>query len=179
MNNEIPAYPFSLQRQAIENLLPHRGDIFACQHLLVHGPHDFTGTASWSLENNFIRGHFPGLPVVPGVLLIETMAQLAGAGLLSGDPYVRSLPGDMIGVLASIRKCAFTHPVVPQSMVEFEIQCRQMGPMAVQVSATVRANNTAVAQLEALLAYTDRSQLVAVLGGSEPSQALSTPDTRN
>ena len=167
MSNEIPSYPFSLQRQAIENLLPHRGDIFACQHLVVHGPHNFTGSASWPLENNVIRGHFPGLPVVPGVLLIEAMAQLAGAGLLSGDPYVRSLPGDKIGVLASIRKCAFTHPVVPQRMVEFEIQCRQMGPMAVQVNSKVHVNNTAVAQLEALIAYTDRSQLLAFLGASE------------
>jgi len=172
MSNEIPSYPFSLQRQAIENLLPHRGDIFACQHLVVHGPHNFTGSASWPLENNVIRGHFPGLPVVPGVLLIEAMAQLAGAGLLSGDPYVRSLPGDKIGVLASIRKCAFTHPVAPQSMVEFEIQCRQMGPMAVQVSSAVHANNRAVAQVEALLVYTDRAQLLAILGESEPSRIL-------
>jgi 3-hydroxyacyl-[acyl-carrier-protein] dehydratase len=172
MNNEIPSYPFSLQRQAIENLLPHRGDIFACQHLVVHGPHNFTGSASWSLENSFIRGHFPGLPVVPGVLLIETMAQLAGAGLLSGDPYARSLPSDMIGVLASIRKCAFSSPVVPQSMVEFEIQCRQMGPLAVQISSKVRVNSTEVAQLEALLAYTDRSQLLAVLGKSESPRIL-------
>ena len=172
MISEIPSYPFSLQRQAIESLLPHRGDIFACQHLLVHGPHDFTGTASWSLENNFIRGHFPGLPVVPGVLLIEAMAQLAGAGMLSGDPYVRSLPGNQIGVLASIRRCAFTYPVVPQSMVEFEIHCRQMGPLAVQITSKVHANQREVAQLEALLAYTDRSQLLAILGQAESSGIL-------
>lgn len=166
MKNAIPSYPFSLHRQAIENLLPHRGDIFACQNLVVHGPHNFTGSASWSLENTFIRGHFPGLPVVPGVLLIEAMAQLAGAGLLSGDPYVRSLTGDKIGVLASIRRCAFTHPVAPRSIVEFDIQCRQMGPLAVQISAKAHSNNTAVAQLEALIAYTDRSQIVTVLGES-------------
>jgi 3-hydroxyacyl-[acyl-carrier-protein] dehydratase len=172
MNNDVPSYPFSLQRQEIENFLPHRGDIFACQHLLVHGPHHFTGRASWSLDNSFIRGHFPGLPVVPGVLLIEAMAQLAGAGLLSGDPYVRSLPGDKIGVLASIRKCSFTYPVAPLSMVVFEIQCRQMGPLAVHVSSTVHAGDTPVAQLEALVAYTDRSQLLAVLGGSESPQVL-------
>jgi 3-hydroxyacyl-[acyl-carrier-protein] dehydratase len=171
MNNDIPSYPFSLQRQAIENLLPHRGDIFACQHLVVHGPHNFTGRASWPLDNNVIRGHFPGLPVVPGVLLIEAMAQLAGAGLLSGDPYVRSLPGDKIGVLASIRRCAFTHPVAPQSIVEFEIRCRQMGPLAVQVSAKAHVSNTAVAELETLMAYTDKSRLLAVLGASAHSES--------
>lgn len=171
MNNEIPAYPFTLQREDIERLLPHRGDIFACQNLVVHGPHNFTGSASWPLENNFIHGHFPGLPVVPGVLLIEAMVQLAGAGLLSGDPYAKSLPGDRIGVLASIRKCAFTYPVAPQRIVKFEIQCRQMGPMAVQVSSTVHTDDTAAAQLEALVAYTEKSHLIAVLRGGDSSQS--------
>lgn len=172
MNNEIPDYPFSLQRQALENLLPHRGDIFACEQLVVHGPHNFTGQASWPLDNNVIRGHFPGLPVVPGVLLIEAMAQLAGAGLLSGDPYVRSLPGDKIGVLASIRRCAFTYPVAPQRIVEFEIQCRQVGPLAVQVSSKAHVHNTVVAELEALIAYADKSQLLAVLGQAESPRLL-------
>lgn len=167
MSEDIPDYPFSLQRQDIEALLPHRGDIFACQQLVVHGPHTFTGHASWPLDNHIIRGHFPGLPVVPGVLLIETMAQLAGAGLLSGDPYARSLPGGKIGVLASIRKCTFTHPVAPACMVDFEIQCRQMGPLAVHVSAKVRSGQTALAELEALIAYADRAQLLAALVPSE------------
>jgi len=173
MASGIPNYPFVLQRQDIEALLPHRGDIFSCQGLVVHGPHNFTGSASWSLDNHFIRGHFPGLPVVPGVLLIEAMAQLAGAGLLSGDPYARSLPGNMIGVLASIRRCAFMHPVAPQNLVEFEIQCRQMGPLAVQVHAHVRVNATAVAELEVLMAYADRAQLTAILGATESSGAVS------
>lgn len=172
MNKQLPSYPYALERKEIEDLLPHRGDIFACQHLIVHGPHNFTGSASWSLDNNVILGHFPGLPVVPGVLLIEAMAQLAGAGLLSGDPYVRSLPGGMIGVLASIRRCTFTHPVMPQCMVEFEIQCRQMGPMAAQITSKVHANNTEVAQLEVLLAYADKSQLLASLREPESPRIL-------
>jgi 3-hydroxyacyl-[acyl-carrier-protein] dehydratase len=163
MASAIPNYPFVLQRHDIEALIPHRGDIFSCQGLVVHGPHSFTGSASWSLDNHFIRGHFPGLPVVPGVLLIEAMAQLAGAGLLSGDPYARSLPGNMVGVLASVRRCAFTHPVAAQDLVEFEIQCRQMGPLAVQIRAQARVNTTAVAELEALMAYADRSKLTAIL----------------
>jgi 3-hydroxyacyl-[acyl-carrier-protein] dehydratase len=171
MSSDIPDYPFSLQRQDIENLLPHRGDIFACQSLVIHGPHTFTGRASWSLENNIIRGHFPGMPVVPGVLLIEAMAQLAGAGLLSGDPYAKSLPGDKIGVLASIRKCSFSHPVPPERVVDFEIQCRQMGPLAVQVSAKVHSGQTALAELEALIAYANRAQLLAVLAPSGPPSA--------
>jgi 3-hydroxyacyl-[acyl-carrier-protein] dehydratase len=156
-------YPFALGRCEIEALLPHRGDIFVCQHLTVEGPHRFKGIAQWPEENVVIQGHFPGLPVVPGVLLIEAMAQLAGAGLLAGDPYVRSLTGDLLGVLASVRKCVFKHPVLPQHEVEFAIHCRQMAPMAVQVAATVHANKIEVAQLDVLMVYTSRQQLMQAM----------------
>lgn len=165
MTAAVLDYPFTLDRAAIQALLPHRGDIFVCERVRVEGPHHFQGVARWPLENSVIQGHFPGLPVVPGVLLIETMAQLAGAGLLAGDPYVRSLAGDLIGVLASVRKCNFKRPVVPQTDVEFRIECRQMAPMAVQVGATVHVNATEVAQLDILMAYTARPQLMAALQG--------------
>jgi len=166
MTGEVLDYPFSLERPEIERLLPHRGDIFVCQHLLVEGPHHFTGIARWPLENAVIQGHFPGLHVVPGVLLIETMAQLAGAGLLAGDPYVRSLTGDLVGVLAAVRKCIFRHAVLPQYGVTFVIQCRQMAPMAVQVGARVNVDGAEVAELDILMVYTPRQQLIAALSAS-------------
>ncbi len=172
MTTETLNYPFFLERTEIEKLLPHRGDIFVCQHLAVEGPHHFRGIARWPLENTIIQGHFPGLHVVPGVLLIEAMAQLAGAGLLAGDPYVKSLTGDLVGVLASVRKCMFTHPVLPQSDVEFVIQCRQMAPLAVQVSAKVNVNDVGVAQLDILMVYTSRQQLVTALNGISSVPAL-------
>ena len=165
MTAEALNYPFTLDRPAIQALLPHRGDIFVCEQLRVEGPHHFQGVARWPLENGVIQGHFPGLPVVPGVFLIETLAQLAGAGLLAGDPYVRSLEGDLIGVLASVRKSVFKRPVVPQTEVEFRIQCRQMAPMAVQVGGTVHVGAAEVAQLDILIAYTARPQLMAALQG--------------
>jgi 3-hydroxyacyl-[acyl-carrier-protein] dehydratase len=174
MIDEIPHYPFVLDRPAIEALLPHRGDIFVGQHLSVEGPHRFLGMAQWSSDNGLIQGHFPGLPVVPGVMLIETMAQLAGAGLLAGDPYVRSLPGDLIGVLATVRKCVFKHPVLPQQVVEFAIQCRQMTPMAVQVCSTVYVGAVEVAQLDVVLVHTSRRQLLSAMGaaGQPPDREL-------
>jgi 3-hydroxyacyl-[acyl-carrier-protein] dehydratase len=111
MTQQALHYPFTLERAQIATLLPHRGDIFVCQQVVVQGPHQFQGRARWPQDNAVIQGHFPGLPVVPGVLLIEAMAQLAGAGLLAGDP-MRSLTGDLVGVLASVRKCVFKHPVL-------------------------------------------------------------------
>jgi len=157
-------YPFTLDRAGIEALLPHRGDIFACERLLIEDPHRFKGYARWTVQNKIIEGHFPGMPIVPGVLLIEALAQLAGAGLLGGgDPYLGSLEGDRVGVLAAVRNCRFARPVLPDREVEFVIQCRQMGPSATQVTAAVSADGAAAGQLEILLAYATKAQLALSL----------------
>ena len=164
MTQPIPDFPFTLDRQAIEQLLPHRGPIFACKQLIARGPRTYTATAHWSLDNAMIQGHFPGYPLVPGVMLIEAVTQLAGAGLLSADAYARSLPSNRIGVLASVRRCAFKRPVLPGEDVIFEISCRQIGTDAVQVTAQALVNGLEVAQLEALMVYADRGLLPAAMG---------------
>ena len=161
MTRPIPEFPFTLDREAIEQLLPHRGPIFACKQLIARGPRAYTAIANWPLDNAVIQGHFPGYPLVPGVMLIESVTQLAGAGLLSADAYVQSLPGDRVGVLASVRRCAFKRPVLPEQDVIFESTCRQVGADAVQISAQARVEGLEVAQLETLMVYADRTQLTA------------------
>lgn len=164
MTQAVPEFPFTLDRHAIEQLLPHRGAIFVCQQLIATGPRAYTATARWPLDNAIIQGHFPGNPIVPGVMLIEAMTQLAGAGLLSADEYTRSLPGDRIGVLASVRRCMFKQPVLPEQDVTFEITCRQIGADAVQVSARALVRGQEVAQLETLMAYVTKTQLSDAMG---------------
>lgn len=154
-------YPMLLQRGDIEQVLPHRGAIFVCQQLHIAGPHHFHGVANWPRDNAIIQGHFPGLPLVPGVMLIEAMAQFAGAGLLVGDPYLKTLPEDMVGVLAAVRNCWFKQAVPPDTDVTFDISCRQVAPLLVQVSAQVKVADAEAAKLEIALAYTPRSQLPA------------------
>lgn len=162
MSDPIPAFPWTLDRAAIERLLPHRGPIFACQQLVAHGPRSYTATARWERDNAIVQGHFPGEPIVPGVMLIEAATQLAGAGLLSADAYSRALAGERIGVLANVRRCAFKHPVLPEQDVVFAIQCRQIGEAAVQITAQATVNGAEVAQLETLMVYAERSAFATV-----------------
>ncbi|MBV8047878.1 MAG: 3-hydroxyacyl-ACP dehydratase [Paludibacterium sp.] len=154
-------YPIALTRSDIEAVLPHRGDIFFCQRLTIDGPHHFSGVARWSGDNPLIRGHFPGMPVVPGVMLIEAAAQLAGAGLLVGDPYVKTLPAASVGVLAGVRNGWFKAAVRPETDVAFAIQCRQLAPALVQVNAQITVGDSEAARVEFSLAYVPSEQVFA------------------
>ncbi|MCB6182901.1 3-hydroxyacyl-ACP dehydratase [Leeia sp. TBRC 13508] len=157
-NNDLQ-YPFSLNAEAIRELLPHRGCIVAYDSLTIEGPHTFVGKARWDRQNPIIEGHFPTLPIVPGVMLIEALAQLAGAGLLAGDPYVRSLPKDQLGMLAGTRNCWFKAPVRPEEEVVFHIQCRQFAERITLAAATVKVGDVEVAKLEISIAYAETPAL--------------------
>ena len=79
-----------------------------------------------------------------------------------GDPYVKTLPSDSVGVLAGVRNCWFKGPVLPDTDVSFHIHCRQMAPVLVQVNARIEVADVEVAKLDVVIAYAPREQLFAV-----------------
>jgi 3-hydroxyacyl-[acyl-carrier-protein] dehydratase len=102
----------------IEQLLPHRSpflfvdviDEITDQRIVAR--HIFKDTEF------FFTGHFPQYPVVPGVILIETMAQAGGAGLRKAGV----LGGDAIFFLATVDKAKFRRQVRPNEEVRLEIE---------------------------------------------------------
>jgi 3-hydroxyacyl-[acyl-carrier-protein] dehydratase len=100
----------------IEELLPHRTpflfvDEVKTENGLIIASHTFTE------EEFFFKGHFPQYPVVPGVILIETMAQSGGAGLRKEGV----LGDDALFFLASVDKVKFRRQVRPGETVRSEI----------------------------------------------------------
>ena len=103
----------------IMKLLPHRYPF-----LLIDRMYDMNGEESGvaiknvTMNEPFFQGHFPGRPVMPGVLLVEAMAQTAGALVLDhlGDEHAGKLVFFM-----SIDKARFRKPVVPGDRVEFHL----------------------------------------------------------
>lgn len=101
--------------EQITSLIPHRPPfLFVDEAGIAHGT--IKATRHFAADEWFFQGHFPGYPVVPGVLLIEAMAQAGGVGakLLGNNP--RGL-----FVLAKIRSATFRRQVRPGETLDMEV----------------------------------------------------------
>jgi 3-hydroxyacyl-[acyl-carrier-protein] dehydratase len=104
----------------ILELLPHRYPFLLIDKMTaMNGEESGTAIKNVTMNEPFFQGHFPGKPVFPGVLLIEAMAQAAGALVLEhiGDEHAGKLVFFM-----SIDKARFRKPVVPGDQVHFHVK---------------------------------------------------------
>lgn len=109
----IPRGPAS--REEIEAYIPHREPFLFVDEILVEEGH-IRGSRLFPEDSWFFRGHFPGYPVVPGVLLVETMAQIGGCG-------VKRMGIEPRGTffLAKIKEARFRRQVRPGERFHVEI----------------------------------------------------------
>ena len=111
----------SIDKQKIQNLLPHREPMLLINRL-VNIVHLKTATAIVEVRKNsfFVQGHFPGQPVMPGVLIVEAFGQAAAALTAYGiDPEEYK---DKLVYLMSVEKAKFRNPVIPDCDLHLDIE---------------------------------------------------------
>ncbi|TFG65229.1 MAG: beta-hydroxyacyl-ACP dehydratase [Spirochaetales bacterium] len=105
-------------RDDIKSLLPHREPFLFVDKLTVINEEEITGTRKFTDADFFFKGHFPQYPVVPGVILVETMAQCGGAGIRA----LGKLDDSSLFFLASVDSVKFRRQVRPGDEVRMEIK---------------------------------------------------------
>ena len=108
----------------IEALIPHRWPFLLVDRIVEYDAEAqrIVGLKGVTATEWFFQGHFPGLPVMPGVLQVEALAQTMAV-------YVAKQPGfgDRIGLFAGIEECRFKHIVQPGEVLRLEVTMEKLG----------------------------------------------------
>ncbi len=111
----------SLNKKQIEDLLPHREPMLLIDELInIQKLKSATAIVNVSKDSFFVQGHFPGEPVMPGVLIVEAFGQAAAALTAAGidkETYQNKLV-----FLMTIEKARFRNPVIPDCKLELNIE---------------------------------------------------------
>jgi 3-hydroxyacyl-[acyl-carrier-protein] dehydratase len=108
----------TLNINEIFDILPHRYPFLLVDRILEIKGEKITGLKNVSVNEPFFQGHFPGEPIMPGVLIIEAMAQVGGIFAI----VTQNIPSDMNTYFVGIDNAKFRRPVVPGDVLRFELE---------------------------------------------------------
>jgi beta-hydroxyacyl-ACP dehydratase FabZ len=142
-----------LDVEKIMQLLPHRYPFLLVDRVLeVEGTQKIVGLKNVTFNEPFFQGHFPGHPVMPGVLIIEAMAQTGGLLLMEQIPDRAT----KVVYFMSLDNVKFRKPVVPGDQLRMEVEMLQFRGKVARMKGTARVDGKVVAEAEMLAGVVDR-----------------------
>lgn len=128
----------------IESLLPHRKPFIFVDEIISADENGSVSEHVFTEDEFFFKGHFPEYPVVPGVILIETMAQAGGAAL----SFQKTFEEGSLFFLATVDKVKFRNQVRPNDKVRMEIKNLRVSKKMIKQSGIAYVGDQVAAEAE-------------------------------
>ena len=141
--------------QQIMKLLPHRYPMLLVDRILEFDEgKKIVGLKNVTANEQFFQGHFPGAPVMPGVLIVEAMAQCSAIIFLLDLPDREK----KLFMFGGVDKARFRKPVVPGDQLIMECNVLQRRSSTARVAGVAKVNGNVVAEAEMISVMTDRPE---------------------
>ena len=139
--------------EEIMQVLPHRYPFLLVDRILeIEEKKRIVGLKNVTINEPFFQGHFPGHPIMPGVLIIEAMAQVGGVLLLGlvGDPSTK------VVYFMSLDNVKFRRPVLPGDQLRCELEMLQNRGRTCRMKGVAYVDGNVVAEAEMMARVVDR-----------------------
>lgn len=145
MNEAIAKETTVLEIEEIMRVLPHRYPFLLVDRILeIEDGKRIVGVKNVTINEPFFQGHFPGHPIMPGVLIIEAMAQVGGMLLMGTVPN----PENKVVYFTSLNNVKWRRPVKPGDQLRFELELLQVRGMMCKMSGVAKVEGQIVAEAE-------------------------------
>jgi len=144
----LPPLPWNYEK--IRNILPHRYPFLLVDRIIALEPGKrIVGLKNVSINEPFFQGHFPERPIMPGVLIVESLAQVGGILALVAAPENQ---GNTSLFLMGLDKVRFRQPVFPGDQLRLEVESLRSGQKFWKMQGKAFVNHTLVMEGEMMAA---------------------------
>ena len=154
-----------LDIHAIRDILPHRYPMLLVDSILELEEERIVGIKNVTVNEPFFMGHFPEFPVMPGVLVVEAMAQVAGVLVLKSIPDRKN----KLVLLASIEEAKFRQKVLPGDQLRIEMKVIKRKANVAKMHGHATVDGSVVAEAVMMCVLSDREQASQATAAREPA----------
>lgn len=138
----------------VTDLIPHRPPFLFVDEIVAQEPNGLTAKRTWRADEDFYRGHYPGAPITPGVLLCEAVFQTAGCYMALKARAAGGKPGEGVPLIAKIGDVRFRSPIYPGDTVVLAVKEKMtLGGFTLLTGSIKKADGTRVLNVDFSVAW--------------------------